>query len=301
MERYIQASFRVGSDLGIPFWAESVLLEMVMGDSLALDFYGHWISDLAMAHGAAIISPNYRLMPEATSTEINDDIRDFWEWLHSSALVDLLSAHTTPTTLDLDRILTTGESAGGLLSINLALSNPSDIRATTAAYPFLDIESEDYSSPRAAPPVGMHVPESVVQDTMSSIALGTAVSSILAQERAAFMPAATEHGALAGMYERGVQESERGRLYPMDRLEQPDCCVPRRGIAIIQGRQDSVVPVRGVEKFVNRAREVLNGKPGSDRIVLALRDGEHGFDGDVRLAEQCLQDALKVALEAWLE
>ncbi|KAJ5970736.1 uncharacterized protein N7479_000654 [Penicillium vulpinum] len=253
-----------------------------MGDSLALDFYGHWISDLAMAHGAAIISPNYRLMPEATSTEINDDIRDFWEWLHSSALVDLLSAHTTPTTLDLDRILTTGESAGGLLSINLALSNPSDIRATTAAYPFLDIESEDYN-------------------TMSSIALGTAVSSILAQERAAFMPAATEHGALAGMYERGVQESERGRLYPMDRLEQPDCCVPRRGIAIIQGRQDSVVPVRGVEKFVNRAREVLNGKPGSDRIVLALRDGEHGFDGDVRLAEQCLQDALKVALEAWLE
>lgn len=49
------------------------------------------------------------------------------------------------------------------------------------------------------------------------------------------------------------------------------------------------------------ARDVMKGKPGGDRIVLALRERGHGFDGMVRLEEVWLQESLQVAVEVWLE
>jgi phosphopantothenate synthetase len=84
----------------------------------------------------------------------------------------------------------------------------------------------------------------------------------------------------------------------MERLEQSDIQIPRGGIAVIHGRQDSVVPVLGSERFVARAREIT----GSDKVVLAIRDGDHGFDSDLRFGEEpWLQESLKTAVETWLE
>ncbi|EFY85816.1 hypothetical protein MAC_08128 [Metarhizium acridum CQMa 102] len=56
---------------------------LVMGDSLYLPFYPQWLTDLALAHGAIIISPNYRLLPEATTPQIFQDMADFWTYIHS--------------------------------------------------------------------------------------------------------------------------------------------------------------------------------------------------------------------------
>ncbi|KAJ5624029.1 hypothetical protein N7510_000338 [Penicillium lagena] len=273
----------------------------VFGDSLYMDFYPHWLSDLAITHGAVVISPNYRLIPEASSTDIHDDMEDFWTWMHSSALADLLAAHTTPTAVDLDRVLTFGESAGGTLSINLALSHPSEIRACTAAYPCVDLQSPDYHTPREKPPFGHNFPKEIVQKVLSSTVPGTPVSSITEQERLVFLLSGMEYGEMGGLWDKGVKDSDRARVYTFEKLELPDCSLPRGGIAIIQGAGDSVVPARGAEKFVHRAREVFSGKLGGDHIVFTLRDGDHGFDGDARYSEEWLQDTLKVAVETWLE
>jgi Esterase/lipase len=229
-----------------------------------MDFWPHWLSDLALAHNAIIISPNYRLMPEGTSAQVYEDIEDFWSWLHSSSLADLLASHSTPTEIDLNRILTAGESAGGLLSVYLALSHPTEIRAATAAYPAVDIGSDDYGLPRASPCFGSHVSESLIQVEESAAQIGTASSSITAESRLTYMLAILEHGKINGIYERGSEGVPRGVLYPMVKLEEPGVGIPVGGIAVIHGRQDSVVPVGGAERFVERAREVTKGMDGNE-------------------------------------
>jgi acetyl esterase/lipase len=92
-----------------------------MGDSLSVELWSYWLADLALKHEAVIISPNHCLLPEPNGLDIYEDIEDFWTWVQSGAVELLLNAHTTPTELDLTRVLTAGESARGLLSINFAL------------------------------------------------------------------------------------------------------------------------------------------------------------------------------------
>ncbi|OQD81888.1 hypothetical protein PENANT_c024G09008 [Penicillium antarcticum] len=274
---------------------------LVYGDSLFMDFWPHWLSDLALVHNAIIISPNYRLMPEGTSAQIYEDLGDIWSWLHSPSLKKLLASHSAPTEIDLDRILTAGESAGGLLSIQLALSHPAEIRAATAAYPPVDIGSDDYKLPREKPCFGTHVPESVIKAEENAATIGTAESSILAQSRLVYMLAALEHGTLNDLYEKGAEGVPRSVLYPMVKLEEPGVEIPVGGIAVIQGQQDSVVPAGGVEKFMGRVQEITAGKAGNEGVVLALRDGEHGFDLDVRYNEDWLKDTFKFAVDAWVK
>ena len=266
-----------------------------------MDFWPHWLSDLALAHNAIIISPNYRLMPEGTSAEIYDDVNSLWTWLHSLSLKTLLSAHSTPTEIDLDRILTAGESAGGLLSVYLALSHPKKIRAATASYPPVDIGSEDYKFPRKNPCFGKHLPKRLIRAEEDAAVTGTAESSILAETRLEYMLAALEHGTLNDLYERGSEGVPKSVLYPMVKLEELGLEIPVGGIAVIQGGQDSVVLADGVKKFVKRASEVTLGKAGNEGVVLAVRDGEHGFDLDVRYNEQWLRDTLKFTVDTWLK
>ncbi|KAL2831443.1 Alpha/Beta hydrolase protein, partial [Aspergillus cavernicola] len=273
---------------------------LVMGDSLFLPFWAQWLSDFALQYGAVIISPNYRLLPQATGQDIYDDVEDFWTWLHSPAAHDLLAAHTTPTELDLTRILTTGDSAGGLLSINLGLAHATEIRATTATFPCIDMKSLDFTTPRANPPFGHHMPESVIQDTIAASPT-TPFSSAATPAHLGYMLATIQHGRLGAWYARDSEGSPReGLLHPMDRLEQPGVEIPQGGITILHGRQDSAVPVHQSERFVARAREVLKGQPVGDRVTLTIRDGDHGFDKDVRYEEAWLQEALKTAVETWL-
>jgi fermentation-respiration switch protein FrsA (DUF1100 family) len=115
------------------------------------------------------------------------------------------------------------------------------------------------------------------------------------------MVAAIYYGSLGQFYEYGAEDAPRELRYPLKRLDQPDVKIPRGGIAILHGLQDAIVPVEQSEKFVAKAREVMKGKPGGDKILLTLREGDHGFDVEVPLEEKWLSSHLKVAVEVWLE
>lgn len=127
------------------------------------------------------------------------------------------------------------------------------------------------------------------------------------------MLAAIEHGILGEWYTRGLEESSsktgtetRRLLFPIQRLDDPGVQIPRGGVYVIQGRQDSVVPAHHSEPFVARAREVAGGgntdSQQNGKVVLVFRDGEHGFDGEERYEEGgWVQEALAAAVEAWLE
>ncbi|KAL4899926.1 hypothetical protein BDW74DRAFT_162707, partial [Aspergillus multicolor] len=278
---------------------------LVMADSLYHDFWPQWISDLALSQNAIIVSPNYRFMPQATGLEIYDDTEDFWGWLKSPAFSDLLSAHSSPAIADLDRIIVSGESAGGLLSVNTSLTHASEIRATIALYPSIDPSAPDFAEPRTKDrlPFGLSTPETVIDDalTASGIPECGPVSSLIQNDWLGVMCAAIEHGRLGKWYARGSEGSGRqDLLYPPRRLEKPDASIPVGGITVIHGEQDSVVPASHPVPFVERAREVFKGKPGGDKIAMVVHEGEHGFDANVRYEEPWMKEALSTAVEEWL-
>ncbi|KAJ6031411.1 hypothetical protein N7540_002143 [Penicillium herquei] len=274
---------------------------LLMGDSLYMDWWPRWLSDLALQKEAIIVSPNYRLLPEARGIDIYTDIEDFWTWLHSNEFTNLLANQSTPTTVNLNRIMISGESAGGLIGLYLAFAHPTEIRSAAIAYPFVNPGSKAFTSPRAEPLFNMRIPESLLQEAMKSISLDTAISSISTPDRLGFMFAATQYGAITGMYERGSQDFQREVLYPMVRVEQPNFQIPQGGIAIVHGRQDSVVPVGDVEEFVARVKEVTKGLSGDEKVILTVRDGEHGLDTNIPYEQPWLREAIKAAVDAWLK
>lgn len=265
-----------------------------------MEWFPIWLLELAKKHDAVIVSPNYRLLPESTSPEIFSDIEDFWAWLHSSAVTELLTTSSTPTCLDLDRILTAGDSAGGLLSICLGLAHAEEIRATTATYPCVDMASEYFRTATDSEPLP-DVSASTVDDYLAKMDRSAIRSSGLLPDRFNLMVAAIYYGRLGQFYEYGAGGSPRELRYPLEWLDRPDAKIPRGGIAIMHGLQDAIVPVEQSEKFLAKAREAMKGKPGGDKIVLTLREGDHGFDVDVPLEEKWLLSTLKEAVEAWLE
>ncbi|KAJ9246432.1 hypothetical protein DTO207G8_8970 [Paecilomyces variotii] len=276
---------------------------LIAGDSMYLDWMPQWLLQLANRHSAVIVSPNYRLLPEATGVDILDDIEEFWSWLHSPSLAETLKNHESKTELALSRIITAGDSAGGLLSIYLALSHPDEIRAATAAYPMVDMREPSYHTPPnrmmfGTPPL----PASTITDHLAKMKPEDAALTYPPPERFPLFIAAMQHGRVLEFYERGSENSPRkDDLFLVERLEKEGAKLPRGGICIFHGTEDSVVLARGSERFIAKAKEVMKGKQGGDKLVLALRPGEHGFDGDTNLDDQWLKEALELAVEAWLE
>lgn len=88
-----------------------------------------------MSKDAIIITPDYRLMPEANGMEILEDVRDFYNWLGNPN--NLASYFPEGISADLDHLLVTGESAGGWLALQSALlpSSRERISAVISHYP----------------------------------------------------------------------------------------------------------------------------------------------------------------------
>lgn len=70
---------------------------------------------------------------------------------------------------------------------------------------------------------------------------------------------------------------------------------------ILHGVDDDLVLAKASERFVKKAKDVLKGRQGGDKIVLALRPGPHGFDTEASLKEEWLGEVLKTAVKTWLE
>ncbi|KAL4813005.1 Alpha/Beta hydrolase protein [Aspergillus spinulosporus] len=256
----------------------------VIGDSLYMDWSPYWLSDLALEHEAVIVSANYCMMPQATGLDIYDDIEDFWAWLQSPAVEDNLAAYTTPTKIDLAHILVTGESAGGLLSINSALQLASSHSVRIPA--------------RAA--IGMyptHFDELIIGEIMDTAPDGPI--TLTSGDCLPLMLAVIEHGYLREWYARGSKHSEV--LYPLQQLKKR-VRIPRGGITILQELNDTVVSLHHSEPFIARLNKVTKSQPGNDKIQFITHEGEHGFDGDLRYIEEpWLQEALRPAVDVWLD
>ncbi|OHE99306.1 hypothetical protein CORC01_05347 [Colletotrichum orchidophilum] len=266
----------------------------VAGASLYPGFFSPWHMELAARHSAVIVSPNYRLLPESTIDELLEDIEDHWTWVQKELPSFVKKETDSRVSVDIGRILTAGDSAGGYLSVMTGLSHAKDIRAVTAAFPSIDLADAHYMEKPKGPVFGLQLPQSIVDDHFEKIRKGEApvpISNDRNLERGLFLFANFQHGGFPKIF-----PSEKKQLFPFERLRAGER-FPRGGVFVWQGADDSVVPAKGNVAFKELVAEV---DPELE-FNLAIRPGEHGFDATAKIDEEWMADGFKNLVKAWLQ
>ena len=271
---------------------------LVAGASLFPDFFGRWLLEYSQRYGAVIVSANHRLMPEADGSNIMEDVEDVWRWLHES-LPSYLDEQTAGRIKpDLSRIITAGESAGGYLSIQLALNHPDQIQAVTAQYPMADMRSKHFMEAYEKQLLQFpQIPENVIRDHIAKFKSEEALSGkrvVVSDDRR------LERAPLfLSMVQQGLYKDYFGsstELYPVERVERGDR-LPKGGIFIWHGQGDTMVPADGSEKFVAAVRKAHPEL----YCKLELQPGEHGFDANTKIDDEWIKEGMAPILQAWLD
>ncbi|KAH9238187.1 hypothetical protein K456DRAFT_1747778 [Colletotrichum gloeosporioides 23] len=268
---------------------------LVTGSSLFPAWFTKWILDYAELHDAVIISPNYRLLPEAKGVEILQDLKNFWSWLSNGVEQSLACVGLSNIKLDLDQLLVVGESAGGYLALQSVLLGFASPRGMILAYPMIDLESSHYTRRFSKPIVGVpNFPDEVIHEFLTSPLSGSKKLLTAADPptRLDLAMAIVQNGRFLEFL--GTEDE----LFPLRLLTRKGCrnhpILPQ--CFILHGEEDSAVPVEGTREFVARLKTV----DPSSRVHLAIRPGDHGFDSTAKLGDEWLSKGLHDVTDAWL-
>jgi acetyl esterase/lipase len=260
----------------------------ILGDAIYPDWFQSWLRDYALHHNAVVVAPNHRLLPESTGLDVLSDINDFWSWLQTD-LQPYLDKSAPGTKVDMTKVLAAGESAGGYLAVQSALSNPGGlIKAAIASFPVLDIKAPWFAEPYEKVMLGAPmVPKEVLAGHLETMQQGKIVTAVTPPERIQLALSMVQQGLFPKLL------GEDAVLYPMDRLDEV-ADVPF--ILVTHGESDSAVPVEGSRAFVEKAEK----KFGAGKVVLTVQPGEHGFDDKETLDTPWLQKELVRVTKEWL-
>ncbi|KAJ5717555.1 hypothetical protein N7488_003201 [Penicillium malachiteum] len=251
--------------------------------------------ELSISQRAPLVLPDYRLLPESTGIDILSDIDSFWLWLsenlefHLTALYPDLNLRP-----DLDRILLTGDSAGGFCVMQSLLRHSElNIKAAIAAYPMVDFHHRYWSEAYEKPIFGAAtVPTILIYNHLKSLPPNAVFSG---NEDPATGAGMARMPVALSIVQNGKFIDFLGRepeLYPIDLL--PNSKLPPF-LWVFHGRQDSAVPFEQSEYFV---KELEKHVP--DTVVrFDTPDGEHGFDGNFKLADPWIQEGMTEILSHW--
>ncbi|KAH8703209.1 Alpha/Beta hydrolase protein [Talaromyces proteolyticus] len=270
---------------------------LVFGDSLYFPWFPLWVLQLALDQSAVIVCGNHRLLPESTGVEILEDIDDFWGWLRSKDTANWLASHYVQ--LDLRRILTTGDSAGGFLNIYLALTYPDQIRVSIASYPMLNQEPLPVGDGKEPSPT-----KKLTDYCKTRIKTGNVVSSDTTWERNGIFGDMIKEGMIPQLFSRdgSASSTHKYHLYQLKRLEHPTIYLPPGGLVILHGDNDPVVPWACSDAFVWSAKTKLQNNRGADRIrLITLKGGGHGYGTKEPSEAKSIRDAIKGDVVAWLK
>ncbi|EKG18772.1 hypothetical protein MPH_03998 [Macrophomina phaseolina MS6] len=309
---------------------------LVSGTRLYAPWFSSYLLKYALDHSAIIISPDYRLLPEACGLDILADISSLWTWLFTSlhAYILLRDPIYSYCGIDMKRIMVSGESAGGWLALQSAFMHPGQIKAILGIFPMLDLGDDHFThggrkssgtqhddEPNGAgggddiescSTVGTSaaVPNRQVKANMAGIGMlldNAIVDDYVTSAQthpdrvvSSIMPPERMDFSVA-LFQHGRVGELLGRsrvLYPLELLEE----VGRAGtrlppLLIVHGTDDTVVPVEGSVRF---AREWETWQRDS-AVRLVLRPGEHGFEGKARAEEESwLREVLEWVADRWL-
>ncbi|EOO00757.1 putative alpha beta hydrolase fold-3 domain protein [Phaeoacremonium minimum UCRPA7] len=266
------------------------------GKSLWPDWLPIYLLEYAEQHSTPLISADYRLLPECQGLDILDDLEVFWGWVRrdNDGLQAFLNSKYPSLALDTDRILAEGESAGGYLVVQAALSGLPGLKAVISAYPMLDLRDRYYREAFEKVMTGVPMlPPEIITEHLKSMKKGDIVSQSLPPARMDLGTAIIQQGRFCEFL------GDEDVLYPVDRLRlglHSSGTMPR--LWIYHGKQDTGIPSAGSVVFAKEAKRLW---PESE-LRLDLPDGEHGVHKDKHVASTTwLREGLAWLEEPWLK
>jgi acetyl esterase/lipase len=211
------------------------------------------------------VLPNYRLIPESNGADILEDLSDFWTWFKNKSVTTYLASKNQELDIEYEKLLVTGDSAGGYMALMSALTQPkSGIKAILAQYPMTQ-----YMRLEPSPTFfGMPAPgPEVVEQHIANVTPGTVVSSAVPPARAGL---SYSLAAYNNAYLKYFGPDEK--MWPFGALADASEMPPTW---IIHGDQDQAVSVGDSQAFVKRWTE----KEVRGEVRLDVLPGmDHGFD-----------------------
>ncbi|KAH6982460.1 Alpha/Beta hydrolase protein [Ilyonectria destructans] len=255
---------------------------LIMGTTLDPVMLPHWLMQFGASQDAVVVSPEYRLLPEASGSDILDDVAQFWDWIHNS-LPSILSERWPGLLLDLDRIAAAGESAGGFLALQSATLFPTaGIRLVMAQYCAIDVDNPAYNPAPIAPPTDDHL-----QTYMESVNPGSIRLSSPFPEKWDLVQAILN----AGRHREVIGPDERMNIRKNIRRAEK---LP--AIWIAQGIHDAIMPKPVVDDFVAYIRETHPGTP----LLYSVQPGGHGFDVAHTQEKPWVVEGVEFARKYWV-
>jgi acetyl esterase/lipase len=213
---------------------------LICGSKLYEEWHATWTIQLAAQKNAILVTPNYRLLPEANGREVLDDISEFWSWIKTT-LPDEVAKMATGVVADTDNVLVAGESAGGYLAVQSALLHPNaGIKAVISQYGMLDNRIAHFTQKGEKHMAGApQQPESEVDDYIKDMKKGAVRTETHPWELWLFICAVVQ----AGRYLDILGDADG--VHAIDNLETaksvPACW-------IIHGEEDSLVSLSARDK-----------------------------------------------------
>jgi acetyl esterase/lipase len=265
---------------------------LITGAALFPDFTAQWALDYCLQHSAIWVAPDYRLLPESKGLAILSNSSDFWTWVQEE-LPSYLRSLGNGMEPDYEHVMAYGESAGGYLALQTALTQGNLVKAVIAAFPMVDVDTPYYfqkmegKSPFQAP----KVPKEILDQHIASIPKGKIVVSGFPPERLPLAMIAIQQGVFTEML------GKDDKLYPLRSLEKMKASERVPFLFTYHGTDDRVVPPAGTQRL---ARE-WEDKFGVKSIYPPFRPGDHGVGDEDSLEEPWLKEGLDRVTKAWLE
>lgn len=234
-----------------------------------------------------MVSPNYRLVPEHSGADVLTDLADFWRWVHGSGLTSYLASQGVDVELDFERILASGDSAGGYMALMSGLLQPKgSIKAVLAQYPMTDSLKREKSELF----VDMPAPkEDLLNEHLEKVKPGVVVSSCVPPKRMDLSYVLSAYGRYLEFF--GGDKS----MWPLYLVDEKKWLPPTW---IHHGSVDTAVSVEDSKAFVGKCEAI-----GGLEVRLQIVEGEdHGFDTGAKEDElSWLKEGLRWVEEKWLQ
>ncbi|KAK4042308.1 Alpha/Beta hydrolase protein [Parachaetomium inaequale] len=249
--------------------------------------------ELALKHGAVILTPDYRLRPEHQLTDGMEDIESFWHWIEDGSAQRALNTSLPDVTVDAGNLMVAGESTGGHIAVLTALlpltSLP--IKALFLQYPTLNLtdvtRAEKISEVMQKSGLWSEsVPYSEVEDGLARVEKGTW------RTRAKF---GSRMRLLMGMLQAGKfwdQERDAERLCPMRALDGAATLPP---ILLYHSKGDELLPWQHTEEWAAKLRSLQPDVP----LFLTYQQGDHVFDKDDDMETPWLKGPMEFVQTYW--
>ena len=131
------------------------------------------------------------------------------------------------------------------------------------------------------------LPPAVLNDHLANMSTGEIVTSAEPPDRLHLMFVIFQQGRILEFLGNDTS------LFPLETVESAKNFPP---LFIYHGRDDSVVPAEGTDKFVEKFKRFFP----EVELVFKLESGEHGMDHQTEIKEPWLQKGLELVTSEWL-